>query len=115
VDGHDARAATNAGLDPRIGTHPLVANSRAPAMSPVADVLLAPLGSGAAPGRLGQRRAVSGASRLPSPPASTIEKIDAISASQGGVDDCLRLFEDPLEVLLALEALGVKLVDILGP
>src|ERR1700733_15792452 len=60
------------------------------------------------------RSAVSGASRLPSPPASTIAKTSVISTTERRVDDTLGLLEDLLEVLRALEALGIELVHVLG-
>src|SRR3954462_11258972 len=61
------------------------------------------------------RSAVSGARRLPSPPARTIPNTSGISSpSQRLRHELLGLGDDPLEGLVALEALGVDLVDVLG-
>src|SRR5918996_117750 len=73
------------------------------------------------------RSAVSGARRLPSPPASTIPNTlgDAtpnlfpLGAYPGSRErashDALGFREDSLEVFLAQQALSVDLVDVLGP
>src|SRR5918998_3751341 len=59
------------------------------------------------------RSSVSGARRFPSPPASTIVSTFATSSLQRASDDPLRLVQDPLEPRLAVQALGVDLVDVL--